>query len=144
MNFSSDARFSGKHRRRGIVEMKKREVKSQLTANGQGGGDTDGATSSRCGPLRSSGNFLTFRPFLLEKLTRRGRASARNKHLFKRSRQVTAIKYLRVVNLVFGRAGCSLMYNVFSPPRLKQSIRWNRQHAVLQGIKKRIHRVQCR
>lgn len=40
--------------------------------------------------LRSSGNFLTF-PFHIEKLTRRGHAEARNKHLFKRSRQVTAI-----------------------------------------------------
>lgn len=57
--------------------MKKREIESQSTANGalglEGEGGTDGATSSRCGPLRSSGNLLTF-PFVLEKLTRRGRA----------------------------------------------------------------------
>lgn len=73
------------------------------------------------GPLRSSpgksSSYLSVS--LLEKLTRRGRAEARNKHLFKRSRHSHDRKYLRVVNLVFGRAGRSLMYNVFSPPLAK-------------------------
>lgn len=92
--FHGDVRFGEMHRRRSMVNdgEKEMEIQSQSTANGCVLGERRRGNRRRhqLRILRPSGNLLTF-PFLLEKLTRRGRAEARNKHLFKRSRQVTAI-----------------------------------------------------